>query len=133
MQPISTTAQVATSSNPNNALRAPTRRGGVVNYAEGASDDEFGVDSEDDEDFTGVKGTLTKRSTPRLSGAGGFRVGSPAGPGSGKDAARQELDKSYLGLVAPSRYIISKNVPKTRHEYPCVFLLCHFNILLIDI
>lgn len=115
MQPVSTSTQAASSSNINNALRAPTRRGGVVNYAEGASEDEFGVDSEDDEDFT--KGA-SKRSTPRLSGAGSFRIGSPAGPGGGRDVGKQELDKSYLGLVPPTRFISSKNVPKTRHEYP---------------
>lgn len=120
MQPMATTNQTVTAANANNALRAPARRGGVVNYAEGASDDEFGVDSEDDEDFanTGVRGASSKRSTPRAGGGSSFRVGSPAGLPSSKDAVKQELDRSYLGLIPPTRYITSKNVGKTRHEYP---------------
>lgn len=115
MQPISTTSHAATTVAASLASVgvAPRRRGGVINYAEGASDDEFGVDSEDDEDFSGR--ASSKRSTPRL-GTASFRVGSPSGGMPHRE--KQELDKNYLGLMPPSRYVSSKPALKTRHDYP---------------
>jgi chromatin structure-remodeling complex subunit SFH1 len=115
MQPISTASHTATSAAASLAAIgvAPRRRGGVINYAEGASDDEFGVDSEEDEEFSG-RGS-SKRSTPRL-GTASFRVGSPSGGIPHRE--KQELDKTYLGLMPPSRYISSKSAFKTRHDYP---------------
>lgn len=116
MQPISTLTH--SSAAPTTSLLsmgpAPRRRGGVVNYAEGASDDEFGVDSEEDEEFSGKNSS--KRSTPRL-GTASFRVGSPSS-GMPHRETKQELDKSYLGLIPPSRFFSSKPFSRTRHDYP---------------
>lgn len=124
MQPISTSSHAAAAASlALNAMGAQRRRGGVINYAEGLSDDDFG-DSEDDEEFTKDKNGASgsKRSTPRLGsgpGSSSFRVGSPAS-GTPQREVRQELDKSYLGLIPPSRYFSSKPVSKSRHDYPCV-------------
>lgn len=120
MQPISTSSHAAAAATlALNAMGAQRRRGGVINYAEGLSDDDFG-DSDDDEDKNGAAGS--KRSTPRLGsgpGSSSFRVGSPS-TGTPQREVKQELDKSYLGLIPPSRYFSSKPVTKSRHDYPYV-------------
>lgn len=104
----------------------------MINYAEGASDDDnFGIESDDDEEFTAIgerggrrrglgAGAGGGRSGSVSGGvSGGSRVGSPgAGGAGGGGLVRAELDKSYLGMVPPSRFISSKFVSKTRHEYP---------------
>ena len=116
MQPIISAAPV----NSVNSMGPTKRRGGVVNYAEGASEDEFGVDSDDDEDFVAGSGTRGgRRGTPRASGtAGSSRTGSPSFPYAQPGSAKVELDKTYLGLVPPSKYISWKPAGKTRHEWP---------------
>ncbi|KAF9512885.1 hypothetical protein BS47DRAFT_1372665 [Hydnum rufescens UP504] len=116
MQPIISVAPA----NSVNAMGPTKRRGGVVNYAEGASEDEFGVDSDDDEDFVTGSGTRSgRRGTPRASGtAGSSRTGSPSSLYAQPSNAKVELDKTYLGLVPPSKYITWRSSAKTRHEYP---------------
>lgn len=126
MQPISTSSHAAAAASlALNAMGAQRRRGGVINYAEGLSDDDFGDSEEDEEskDKSGAGGS--KRSTPRLGagpGSSSFRVGSPSS-GTPQREVKHELDKSYLGLIPPSRFFSSKPVSKTRHDYPCVNLL----------
>jgi chromatin structure-remodeling complex subunit SFH1 len=119
MQPIISVAPA----NSVNAMGPTKRRGGVVNYAEGASEDEFGADSDDDEDFVTGSGTRSgRRGTPRASGtAGSSRTGSPSSPYAQPSNAKVDLDKTYLGLVPPSKYITWRSAAKTRHEYPSVF------------
>lgn len=117
MQPVSTVSHTAAAASAAlTALAAPRRRGGVVNYAEGFSDDDFGDPSEEDEEFSGRAGS-SKRSTPRIGGTSSFRVGSPSSSTPQRES-KMELDKSYLGLIPPSRYFTSKAVSKSRHDYP---------------
>ncbi|KAF8316161.1 hypothetical protein DL93DRAFT_797049 [Clavulina sp. PMI_390] len=115
MQPISTTAASHnTGAAISLAALGPTRRrGGVVNYAEGGSDDEFEAAESENDDESGKGGS--KRGTPRLGGPS-FRVGSPstAPPA----PVKQELDKSYLGLIPPSKFFSTKAFNKMRHDYP---------------
>ncbi|KAI0087001.1 SNF5-domain-containing protein [Irpex rosettiformis] len=107
-----------------------SRRGGVVNYAEPGSGDEFpdaGAIDSDDSDFQGGgSGGGTKSATryARLSsrapaGTGVFSAtatpGTPVGAPS--QLHKSDLDQSYLGLVPPERYITSKPVPPTKLEY----------------
>ncbi|KDQ16751.1 hypothetical protein BOTBODRAFT_30664 [Botryobasidium botryosum FD-172 SS1] len=78
-----------------------------VNYAEGSGDE----DESDDSDYVG--GRAPRRGTPRGQNQ---KVGSSTPvPQVGKQGA--ELDKSYLGMVPPSRFIHTKAAMKTKYEY----------------
>ncbi|GBE81395.1 Chromatin structure-remodeling complex subunit sfh1 [Sparassis crispa] len=104
-----------------------SRRGGVVNYADPGSGDEFpdaGAIDSDDSDFVASGGTRSAVRAARLSskapaGASVFHAGSvtPAAPAPPQPPQRAELDQSYLGMVPPSRYITAKPVYPTRHDY----------------
>ena len=119
------------------AARTSTRRGGMVNYAEPGSGDEFpdaGAIDSDDSDFVASGGTRTalRQSRSRLgSGMSVFHSGSGIStpqlqplqlqsqqqlrPGQTEKA---ELEQSYLGMIPPSRFIKPKPVGPTAHEYP---------------
>ncbi|CAL1712345.1 unnamed protein product [Somion occarium] len=125
MQPIfnaPSTAAVTTRS---------SRRGGVVNYVDPGSGDEFpdaGAIESDDSDFVASGGTRTALRTARLSsrapiGAGVFRAGSStptiqvhAQP-KPESPRKDELDKSYLGQIPPAHFITAKPMAPTRHDY----------------
>ncbi|KAH9840785.1 uncharacterized protein C8Q71DRAFT_854652 [Rhodofomes roseus] len=107
-----------------------SRRGGAVNYTEPGSGDEFPdageIDSEDS-DFVASGGTRTAVRAARLSskapvGASVFRAGAST-PTITVQAAtpqppqRNELDRSYLGMVPPSRFITAKPILPTKHDY----------------
>ncbi|KAF8323635.1 uncharacterized protein EI90DRAFT_3061361 [Cantharellus anzutake] len=133
LQPSNITPS-SSSVNASSLLTTSGRRRGVINYAEGDDDDDnFGMESDDDEEFTAIGERGGKRrggsgtggrsgSVPgSAGGAGGgggsgSRVGSPGASVNGP--VRAELDKSYLGMIPPSRFVSSKWVSKTRHEYP---------------
>ena len=126
MQPIlsqPTAAAVATRS---------SRRGGLVNYADPGSGDEFldaGAIDSDDSDFIASGGTRTTiRTTGRLSskapvGAGVFSAGGvthivQAAPQTPMQQHRSELDQSYLGMIPPQQFITAKPVLQpTQHQY----------------
>ncbi|KAI0795188.1 SNF5-domain-containing protein [Irpex lacteus] len=103
-----------------------SRRGGVVNYTEPGSGDEFpdaGAIESDDSDFGGGGGNRASRNA-RLSsrapaGAGVFSATlAPGTPlGAPTQLPKTDLDQSYLGQVPPERYITSKPVPLTRLDY----------------
>ncbi|PCH34764.1 SNF5-domain-containing protein [Wolfiporia cocos MD-104 SS10] len=120
MQPVltsSSTAAITTRS---------TRRGGAVNYAEPGSGDEFpdaGAIESDDSDFVASGGTRSAVRAARLSskapvGASVFDSGrvTPVilAP---QPQQKNEIDQSYLGMIPPSRFITSKPVAPTKHEY----------------
>lgn len=107
-----------------------TRRGGVINYADPGSGDEFpdagAIDSEDS-DFLASGTTRTATRSGRLSskapvGAGVFSAGGPTSIVQAPTPVplqhlRNDLDQSYLGMVPPDRFITSKPVPLTKQEY----------------
>lgn len=108
-----------------------TRRGGVINYADPGSGDEFpdaGALDSDDSDFIASGGTRTAVRSGRLSskapmGAGVFSTGGGAtimqtGPSLGLPGQKEELDQSYLGMVPPAKFITQKLATPTRHIYP---------------
>jgi chromatin structure-remodeling complex subunit SFH1 len=116
--------------------RSSRRANALVNYTDPGSGDELpdaGELESDDSDFQASGGTRTAIrtaqaragvSTARMSaGMGMFHSGSgtpsrtpqsqfAAAQGKGKD-----LDQSYLGLIPPSRFIQSKPVAMTNHDY----------------
>lgn len=123
MQPIlapSTVAAVATRT---------SRRGGVVNYTEPGSGDEFpdaGALESDDSDFVASGGTRQAVRNARLpsrtpGGSSSLHVGAGGGSGVATPVAvmhqKAELDQSYLGQVPPSRFISAKTLPLTKLEY----------------
>ncbi|EMD39783.1 hypothetical protein CERSUDRAFT_132336 [Gelatoporia subvermispora B] len=123
MQPIlssSTVAAVATRS---------SRRGGAVNYADPGSGDEFpdaGALDSDDSDFVASGGTRSAVRAARLSGrapigASVFRAHSatpvPSTPAPPPQQQSNELDQSYLGQIPPARFISSKPIAPTKHDY----------------
>jgi chromatin structure-remodeling complex subunit SFH1 len=89
------------------AALGPTRTGrarAAVNYAEGASDNEFEDDSDDD-DFSGTRREAqAKRKAAALAGIAA--------------AAASELDQSYLGKQPPSKFISSRVATPAKHVYP---------------
>lgn len=122
MQPILAPSSVAA------AATRTSRRGGVVNYADPGSGDEFpdaGAIDSDDSDFVASGGTRQAIRATRLpsrvpAGSSVFATNSGHGtPGSTTQAQSQktELDQSYLGQVPPSRFITAKPVVPTKHEY----------------
>ena len=117
------------------AARTSSRRGGMVNYAEPGSGDEFpdaGAIDSDDSDFVASGGTRTalRQSRSRMgSGMSVFHSGSglstpqvqPLQPAQARPPEKAELEQSYLGMIPPTRFIKAKGVGPTVHEYPCVF------------
>ncbi|KAF9242648.1 hypothetical protein BU15DRAFT_43815 [Melanogaster broomeanus] len=123
---------------PSTTARVSTRRGGMVNYADPGSGDEFpdaGALDSDDSDFIASGGTRTtlRQSRSRM-GAGmsvfhsGSGVSTPQPQPQQAQAQTQqqqqqqlrstELEQSYLGMIPPSRFIKAKPVSATAHEYP---------------
>ncbi|KAG2125560.1 hypothetical protein BD769DRAFT_1358172 [Suillus cothurnatus] len=109
--------------------RASTRRGGMINYAEPGSGDEFpdaGAIESDDSDFVASGGMRTTLRTRRMgTGMSVFHSGSGMStpqPQQRRSTPMQndkgELDQSYLGMIPPSRFIKAKTVAPTAHEYP---------------
>ncbi|KAG1882681.1 hypothetical protein F4604DRAFT_1576781 [Suillus subluteus] len=109
--------------------RASTRRGGMINYAEPASGDEFpdaGAIESDDSDFVASGGMRTTLRTRRMgTGMSVFHSGSGMStpqPQQRRSTPMQndkgELDQSYLGMIPPSRFIKAKPVAPTAHDYP---------------
>lgn len=137
VQPILTQPSATTGN-----TRASTRRGGMINYAEPGSGDEFpdaGAIDSDDSDFVASGGTRTTLRTRRLgTGMSVFHSGSGMStPQPTQAPARStpvhmqadkgELDQSYLGMIPPSRFIKQKPVVPTAHEYPCVHCYYHYH------
>ncbi|KAG1818496.1 uncharacterized protein BJ212DRAFT_95301 [Suillus subaureus] len=114
--------------------RASTRRGGMINYAEPGSGDEFpdaGAIESDDSDFVASGGMRTTLRTRRMgTGMSVFHSGSGMStpqPQQRRSTPMQndkgELDQSYLGMIPPSRFIKGKPVAPTAHEYPAPDML----------
>jgi chromatin structure-remodeling complex subunit SFH1 len=117
--------------------RTSTRRGGMVNYAEPGSGDEFpdaGAIDSDDSEFVASGGTRTALRQSRSRMGGGmivFHSGSGLSTPQPQPlqlqsqqqlkpihTERAELEQSYLGMIPPSRFIKPKPVGPTVHEYP---------------
>ena len=124
MQPILAPSSVAA------VATRTSRRGGVVNYADPGSGDEFpdaGAIDSDDSDFVASGGTRQAVRQARLSsrapvGSSVFHAGTGSGyatpaPTVQAQPQKTELDQSYLGQVPPSRFITAKVVPETKLAY----------------
>ncbi|EJF64964.1 SNF5-domain-containing protein [Dichomitus squalens LYAD-421 SS1] len=107
-----------------------TRRGGVVNYADPGSGDEFpdaGAVDSDDSDFGGggggggrQGGRSTRLPSRAPAGSSVFDAGRGAGSGHATPVQAQqsnELDRSYLGEIPPARFITARPLLPTRLEY----------------
>ncbi|KAF8505240.1 hypothetical protein BU17DRAFT_57983 [Hysterangium stoloniferum] len=99
------------------------RVGKRINYAEAASDNEdMEVDAggkegdSDDSEFLASGGA---RASMRREGSRALGSHQPGMP----QASRGALEQTYLGSIPPARFISSKPVLSTRHEYPSVELL----------
>lgn len=107
-----------------------SRRGGVINYTEPNSGDEFpdsGAIDSDDSDFVASGGTRQAVRNARLPSKA--PVGSSvfhAGTGVERSAVttpavvvgqKAELDQSYLGQIPPSRFVSTRSIPPTKLEY----------------
>ncbi|KAI0696261.1 hypothetical protein BC835DRAFT_1414383 [Cytidiella melzeri] len=125
MQPIFASAS-------STAVAARTsRRGGVVNYADPGSGDEFpdaGAIDSDDSDFMASGNTRAATRGARLSSRAPFgtSVFSAGGAmpfaqvsqaGAAIQSQRHDVDQSYLGMVPPDKYITSKPVLPPKPEY----------------
>ncbi|KAG8904362.1 Chromatin structure remodeling complex protein sfh1 [Tulasnella sp. 403] len=111
MQPIlapsgTTVAAAVAALTTTSTVRAGRARA-QINYAEGASGDEFEDDS-DDEDFSNSKREAAAKRA-RATGAGSLQAALAA--------SSTELDQSYLGKQPPSKYISSKLAVPTKHKY----------------
>ena len=94
---------------------ARSRRSIAINYAEPPSGDEGldpGVLDSDDSDFIASGGVRTS-----IRRAGRPPGGTPYGRGTPQPGGGGELDQSYLGMIPPSRFITSKPILATTHEY----------------
>ncbi|GJE98995.1 SNF5-domain-containing protein [Phanerochaete sordida] len=126
MQPIFSTPTAAA------VNTRSTRRGGMINYADPGSGDEFpdaGAIDSDDSDFMANGGVRSSvRTTARLSskapvGAGVFSAGGvthivQAAPQTPMLAQKSNtLNQSYLGMVPPERFITAKPAQPTPHPY----------------
>ncbi|KAI8980189.1 SNF5-domain-containing protein [Trametes punicea] len=126
MQPILAPSSIAA------VASRTSRRGGVINYTEPGSGDEFpdaGAIDSDDSDFVASGGTRQAVKAARLSscapvGSSVFHAGTGLGmtagvatPSHQLQKEKTELDQSYLGQVPPARFITAKPVMPTRHEY----------------
>ncbi|KAH9480637.1 Chromatin structure-remodeling complex subunit sfh1 [Psilocybe cubensis] len=115
------------STSTSNLTRA-TRRGGVINYADPGSGDDIpdaGALDTDDSDFVASGGTRTSirqsRNRSNVSMNVYNAVTGASTPRAGAASPRlqkSEVDQSYLGLVPPARFIKSRVMPPTAHEYP---------------
>ncbi|KAJ8464080.1 hypothetical protein ONZ45_g17361 [Pleurotus djamor] len=122
MQPILSSSSTATTT------RTATRRGGVVNYVDPGSGDDLpdaGELESDDSDFVASGGTRTAVRQSRRLGTGMSVFNPHTGVSSTPVAmtpqpAKQstELDRSYLGMVPPERFIKARPIAPTSHEYP---------------
>ncbi|KAF9262936.1 SNF5-domain-containing protein [Marasmius fiardii PR-910] len=126
MQPILASAPVTSSSAYPTTITASTRSsrrtGTIVNYADPGSGDEFpdaGEIETDDSDFVASGGTRTSirqsrggRNTSVFSGQGATTQGS------GVQTQPETLDQSYLGMIPPDRFIKTRFMLPTPHEYP---------------
>ncbi|EIN12553.1 SNF5-domain-containing protein [Punctularia strigosozonata HHB-11173 SS5] len=134
MQPILSTS-VALQAAAASSGRASRRGAAAVSYADPGSGDDIpdaGELDSDDSDFQASGGTRTAirnaqggRAARMSTGMGVFHSGTgasratpqtPVG-GAGAQTKSRELDQSYLGQIPPARYIQSKLVPMTDHEY----------------
>lgn len=122
MQPILSSASAT-------STRAATRRGGVINYADPGSGDDLpdaGALDSDDSDFVASGGTRTsiRQSRSRMTtGMNIFNSTTGVSTPTPTHTPRQEkaeLDQSYLGMIPPARFIKSKVMVPTAHEYPYV-------------
>ncbi|KAM6494058.1 SNF5 / SMARCB1 / INI1 domain containing protein [Amanita muscaria] len=123
MQPVMASTSAATT-------RTSTRRGGVVNYADPGSGDDLpdaGAIDSDDSDFVASGGTRTSIRQGRTRMGSGMLVFNSAGvavaastPGRSSTPRldKAEIDQSYLGMVPPGRFIKSRPIVPTSHEYP---------------
>ncbi|EIW57541.1 SNF5-domain-containing protein [Trametes versicolor FP-101664 SS1] len=126
MQPILAPSSVAA------VASRTSRRGGVVNYTEPGSGDEFpdaGALESDDSDFVASGGTRQAVRAARVSsrapvGSSVFHAGTGVGvaqvaatPVREAQREKAELEQSYLGQVPPARFISAKAMPPTRHDY----------------
>lgn len=122
---------------PSATARTSSRRGGMVNYAEPGSGDEFpdaGAIDSDDSEFIASGGTRTalRQSRSRIgTGMSVFHSGNGLSTPQLQPLQLQsqqqmkplqtekaELEQSYLGMIPPSRFIKAKPVGPTAHEYP---------------
>lgn len=109
MQPILAPSTNTTTNAAAPAALGPTRTGrarAAVNYAEGASDNDFDEDS-DDEEFPG---TRREAAAKRKAAAAGLANPGPS----------VELDQSYLGKQPPSKFISSRVATPAKYIYPYV-------------
>lgn len=106
------------------------RRGGVVNYAEGGSGDEFVDDSGDSDYIVGqddlkpIGSRSSTRRVPQRSAAilGGQKSSTPT-IGTPGTKPGMEIDRSYLGEAPPTRLTTSKLPIKTPQKYMYVIQL----------
>ncbi|OCH92628.1 SNF5-domain-containing protein [Obba rivulosa] len=124
MQPILSSSSVVAA-----AATRSSRRGGVVNYADPGSGDEFpdaGAIESDDSDFIASGGTRSAVRAARVSsrapvGASVFRAHSatpaPAVPSQAQQHQSTELDQSYLGRIPPARFITPKPIAATKYDH----------------
>lgn len=95
-----------------------------INYAEAASGEEdMEIDAggkeldSDDSDFIasgGVRASVRRDSSRTL---GSYQPFNPATTQPSK-VGQGSLDQTYLGMVPPTRFITTKAIQATRHEYP---------------
>ncbi|KAI0331910.1 SNF5-domain-containing protein [Cubamyces sp. BRFM 1775] len=126
MQPILAPSSVAA------VASRTSRRGGVINYTEPGSGDEFpdaGAIDSDDSDFIASGGTRQAVKAARLSsrapaGSSVFHIATGMGMSTGaatpsfqSQKEKTGLDQSYLGQVPPARFITAKPAMPTRHDY----------------
>ena len=99
------------------------RGGKRINYAEAASGDEdMEIDAggkeldSDDSDFIASGGARAsvRRDTSRVLGTYQSFNPNVTQPSKGSQGG---LDQTYLGMVPPARFITSKAIQATRHEY----------------
>lgn len=106
-------------SQPAVARTTTSRRGGVINYADPGSGDDMpdpALDSDDSEFMAGSSTRAALRSTRARTGQNSAAVVAPATPPPKTEKA--ELDQTYLGQIPPSRFIKSRPITTTAHEYP---------------
>ncbi|KAG7088096.1 hypothetical protein E1B28_012122 [Marasmius oreades] len=130
MQPILAAAPVAPASAYPTTITSATRSSGrrtgtIVNYADPGSGDEFpdaGELETDDSDFVASGGTRTSiRQSRGGRTTGSYVLGAQGNTGqsSGAQTSQPEvLDQSYLGMVPPDRFIKTRYMFPTPHEYP---------------
>ena len=121
---VSVLVQPTLASSSATTARATTRRGGVINYADPGSGDDLpdaGAFDSDDSDFIASGGTRTSIRNTRARPSGPMGVfssnASTPRPVAVPKVDRNELDQSYLGGMAPSRFIKPRIIQPTVHDY----------------